>query len=227
MERKQITLNSLSIPELAAGFGVQGRVIDFIEQVKPLFFMLFMCQAPVVLIWLKIIPFEYRFHALFIALAGLVYFCFSRRYRLAELGVRTDTLKNALELNLWFCAIGGMILYLSLKAGVLIPRDHNASVPHTYVTYIFFLGPVQELFFRSILYAEMQRGQFYSNRLFLCISTLSFAFLHVIYGHPQMLVIALVSGLVWGILYIKQPNISGVALSHSFLGALSMIFEII
>lgn len=223
MNRKQITLNSFSLPEFATDFNTRG---PFFGQIKPLFFLLFMCHGPVALIWLKIIPFEYRFYALFFALAGLTFFCFQRRYSLDELGFRTDTLKNALELNLRFCAGGAIVLYLSYKTGLLIPKNHT-YLPYAYLFYIFFLGPVQELFFRSILHTEIKRLKIYSNRLFLCISTLSFCFLHVIYGHPQMLVIALVSGLAWGIIYIKQPNIWGIALSHSFLGALAMILGFI
>lgn len=222
MNRKQAILNSFHIPKLTAEFNDRVR---FIEQFKPLFFLLFMCHAPVILIWLKIIPFEYRFHAVFFALAALAYFCFHRRYRLDEIGFRIDTLKSAMELNLVFCAVGGMILYLSYKAGLLIPRSQN-SIPVIYAVYIFFLGPVQEIIFRGILFAEMKRKS-YSNQLFLWVSTLSFCLLHIIYRHPQILVIALISGLVWGILFIKRPNIWGVAFSHSVLGAFAMALGLI
>ncbi len=219
MERKQATLNLFSIPELITGFSVRGRIM---EQFTPLFLLLVTCQTPVVLIWLKIIPFEYRFYAFFFALAGLTYFCFHRRYRLDELGFRIDTLKSAMELNLLFCAIGGMALYISYRAGLLIPKNQN-SFSFIYVVYIFFLAPVQEIIFRGILFAETRRIQSCSNRLFLWVSTLSFCFLHVIYGNPQILIIAAISGFIWGILFIKRPNIWGVALSHAFLGSLAMV----
>ncbi|HAR33236.1 MULTISPECIES: CPBP family intramembrane glutamic endopeptidase [Desulfobacter] len=224
MERKQATLNSFSIPELTTGFNIRGR---FIGQFKPLLSLLFICYAPVALIWLKIIPFEHRFYALFFALAGLAYFCFHRRYRLEELGFRIDTLKSAMALNLLFCAIGGMALYISYKAGLLIPKNHNYYFSHTYLIYIFFLGPVQEIIFRGILFTETKRIKSGSNRMFLWISTLSFCFLHVIYRHPQILVIAFISGLIWGTIFIKRPNIWGVALSHSFLGALGIVLGLI
>lgn len=221
MERKQATLNSFSILEFTTGFNGRGR---FIEPFMPLFLLLFMCYAPVALIWLEIIPFEYRFYAFSFALTGLVYFCFHRRYRLAELGFRIDTLKSALKLNFLFCAIGGMTLYISYKAGLLIPKSHNYYFSYTYLAYIFFLGPVQEIIFRGILFTETKRIQNGSNRLFLWISTLSFCFLHVIYRHPQILVITFISGLIWGAIFIKRPNIWGVAISHSFLGTLAIAF---
>lgn len=227
MERKQATLNSLSnsfsIAELTTGFNFRG---SFIEQLTPLLLLLFICHTPVALIWLKIIPFEHRFYAFLIALPGLVFFCFYRRYRLAELGFRIDTLKRALEPNLVFCAIGGMTLYIAYKAGVLTPKSHRLF-PYIYVVYIFFLGPVQEIIFRGILFTETKRIQNGSNRLFLWVSTLSFFFLHVIYRNPQMLVIAFISGLVWGVIFMKRPNIWGVALSHSFLGAFAMLLGLI
>lgn len=223
MERKQAILNSFSIPELATGFNVRG---SFIEQFTPLFLLLFLCHTPVVLIWLKIIPFEYRFYAFFFSLAGLACFCFHRRYRLDELGFRIDTFKNALEPNLIFCAIGGMTLYILFKAGFLTPRDHG-ELFHNYMVYILFLGPVQEIIFRGVMFTEAKRIQSGGNRLFLWISTLSFSFLHIIYRHPQILAIAFISGLVWGIIFIKRPNIWGVALSHSLLGTFAMLLGLI
>lgn len=224
MDRKQAILNSYSVlPGFISGINARGR---FIEQFSPLLFLLFICQAPVVLIWLEIIPFEYRFYAFFFALTSLIAFCFHRRYRLDELGFRIDTLKSAMELNLLFCAIGGLALYTACRAGWLIPKNEN-PFSYIYMVYIFFLGPVQEVIFRGILFTETKRIQKESNRLFLWVSTLSFCLLHLIYRHPQILLIALVSGLIWGIIFIKRPNIWGVALSHSFLGAFAMALGLI
>lgn len=227
MERKQATLNSLSnslsLPELMTGFNARG---GFIEQFTPLLLLLFICHAPVALIWLEIIPFEHRFYAFLIALPGLAFFCFYRRYRLEELGFRIDTLKGALEPNLVFCAMGGITLYIVNKTGMLTPNSHRLF-PYFYVVYIFFLGPVQEIIFRGILFTEMKRIQNGSNHLFLWVSTLSFCFLHVIYRNPQMLVIAFISGLVWGIIFMKRPNIWGVAFSHSVLGAFAILLGLI
>ena len=78
-----------------------------------------------------------------------------------------------------------------------------------------------------MLFAEIQRIPGSGTRFFLFISTLSFCFLHIIYNHPPLLMIALISGLVWGIIFIKVPNFWGIAFSHSFLGALAMVLGLI
>jgi len=50
---------------------------------------------------------------------------------------------------------------------------------------------------------------------------------HIIYRHPLILFITFIGGLAWGTIFIKQPNIWAVSLSHSLLGALAMGFHLI
>lgn len=227
MNPKQATLDSFSIVETEKEINIHGQVAyKFSDLYRPLFLLLFLCHAPVVLIWLKIIPFEYRFFVVFCSLAALACFCFYRQYSLVELGFRIDNLKSSLVWNLFFCVVGGIGLVLMHRAGFLRPKSQN-YFPHVYLFYFFFLGPVQELIFRAILFSEIKRIPGLGNRFFLFISTFSFCLLHIIYNHPPLLVIALISGLAWGIIFIKKPNIWGIALSHSLLGTLAMVLHLI
>lgn len=223
-------INSISILSTSHKFRNDKRDLSRFHPIDgvftPLFLLIFMLHAPVALIWLEIIPFEYRFHALFCVLAGLVFYCSFRRYGLRELGFRTDNLRGSLGWNMLFCAVGAMGLYMTCKAGFLRPGN-QPYLPYVYIFYVFFLGPVQEVFFRGILFAEMKRAQIRDNRWILLISTLSFCFLHLIYRHPPLLLIALISGLTWGIIFTKWPNIWGIALSHSLLGALAIFLGVI
>ncbi|MFO7885494.1 MAG: CPBP family intramembrane glutamic endopeptidase [Desulfobacteraceae bacterium] len=229
MTQKQTTLNAFSIIgaiEKGHVSGVNRYDIGDIGRLTPLILLLFICLTPVVLVWSKLIPFEYRFHAFFCALAGLGYICFKRRYGFREIGFRTDNLKSALIWNLVFCAAGGIGVYMIYHAGIMRPEIRN-YLPHVYLFYIFFLSPVQEIFFRGILFAELKRAGIHSTNLFLLVSTFSFCFLHIIYRHPLILIITFIGGLAWGIIFIKQPNIWAVSLSHSLLGALAMGFHLI
>jgi len=223
-------INSISILSTSQEFGNDKRDLSGFHPIGgifiPLFLLVFMLHAPVALIWLEIIPFEYRFHLFFCFLAGIVFYCSFRRYGLHELGFRTDNLRSSLGWNMLFCAVGAMGLYMTYKAGFLRSRDQN-FLPYVYIFYIFFLGPVQEVFFRGILFAEMKRAQILDNRWILLISTLSFCFLHLIYRRPPLLLMALISGLIWGIIFTKWPNIWGIALSHSLLGALAIFLGVI
>jgi uncharacterized protein len=228
---KSIALNPFSIMEASQGFRScekERYAFHYISVFKYLFLLLFMFNAPVALIWLKIIPFEYRFYAFFCVLAGFISYCFLRRYSLHELGFRTDNFNSSLRWNLLFCIVGTICLYGTYKAGLLRPKN-STSLPdaYIYIFYILFLGPAQEVVFRGIFFAEMKRAQILDNKWVLLVSTLSFCFLHIIYRHPPLLIIALISGLVWGIIYTKWPNIWGVALSHSLLGALAIFLGVI
>lgn len=192
----------------------------------PLFVLLIMLHVPVALIWLEVIPFKYRFYTLFFLLAGFAGYAYKRRYSLYELGFRTDNLRLSLYSNLVFCLVGSLGLYLTYNAGWLRPKA-GEYLPWIYVFYILFLAPAQEIFFRGILFAEMKRSRIADQRWILLISTFSFCFLHIIYQHPPLLIMALLSGLTWGGLYIKWPNIWGISLSHSLLGAFAILLGVI
>lgn len=230
MNSKQATLAAFSVAKTEQKINIHGQGAAQIRvSYRSLFLLLFLCHAPVALIWLELIPFAYRFFVCFCALAALVWFCLSRQYSLAELGFRTDNLQSSMIWNLVFCVAGGIGLVLMNKAGFVRPKSQN-HFPHAYqfyLFYFFFLGPVQELLFRGVFFSEIKRIPGLGNRFFLCISTLSFCFLHIIYNHPPLLVIALVSGLAWGIIFIKRPNIWALSLSHSLLGILAMVLHLI
>jgi hypothetical protein len=64
------------------------------------------------------------------------------------------------------------------------------------------------------------------KRWILLLSSLSFCFLHIIYRHPPLLIIAFTiaftSGLAWSAIFTKWPNIWSITLSHALLGALAI-----
>lgn len=226
---ESITLNATSILEETREFCVchdeklklcQIGILRFVS------LMLFAFCAPVILIWSGFIPFKYRFHASFLLLAVFILFSFIRRHGFRELGFRTDNLKGSILSNLVFCAAGAIGLFFTYKAGFL--RSNNDHLlPYIYAIYVLFLGPVQEIVFRGILFAEMKKIRVNDYRWAILVSTISFCFLHLIYRHPPMLVITFISGLVWGLIYSKWPNIWGVSLSHSILGALAIFLGVI
>jgi len=188
-------------------------------------FMLAVLYFPVTLIWLGIIPFAYRFHVSAIFLTAWLAFTIRKKHGLRDLGFRCDNLKDSLFWNGILCAAGGCVLYLTYLAGYL--RISIIIWPPIYIIYIFILVPVQELVFRSILFAEMKKIPTLDYRWIIAISTVSFCFFHIIYKHPVALGITFCSGLVWGIIYNRYPNIWGVSLSHAVLGSLAITFSLI
>ena len=202
------------------GFGSMGQSLSP-DLRRLLLLLLAACYLPVLLLWSGVIPFTYRFHVLFLVLVCLFIFSRWRGHGRRELGITLEHGWPALRWNLVFSLFGAVALYSAWRAGVLTPRGHGYSTSH-FLFYIFFLGPVQEFIFRGVLFAEMRRCRTLDPSLMLLISTVSFCFLHVIYHHPPMLLITLVSGLAWGISFLRWPTLVGVSLSHSLLGALAM-----
>lgn len=224
-----ITLEAISSCGTGQVFCDGGEGVQILPRISLHNFLLMLActfYAPSALVWLEIIPFHYRFYALFCVLSGFACFCFRRRYSLQELGIRTDNLKGSLQWNLLFCLAGAIGLYAAFIAGIVRPRD-TGYLPSAYIFYIVFLGPIQEIIFRGVLFAEMKRMRSIDDKWIILTATLSFCFLHIIYNHPPLLLIALISGLAWGIIFTKYPNILGVSLSHSFLGALAMFLGVI
>jgi len=188
--------------------------------------LLINCYLPVMLIWSGIVPFACRFYVLAVVLANFIVFGLCRGYRLRDLGYTLARFRDALRWNLLFCLLGGIGLYLTYRTGTLMPRGYSYSLAG-FLFYIFLLAPVQELIFRGILFAEMKRCQIIDPKAMLLISATTFSFLHVIYNHPPLLLITFVSGLVWGMLYLRWPSLWGVTLSHSLLGALAMALGVL
>ena len=180
-----------------------------------------MIGLPIVLLCTGVLPFAWRFQVLAAVLTGFALLSLLRGYRMRDLGFTTRHLADSLRANLLFCGIGSLGLLAAYQADLLMPYKQQ-GLACSYAFYMLFLGPVQEVIFRGILFAEMGRRGITDPRVMVAISTLSFCFLHLIYNHPPMLLITLVSGLVWSILYLRWRNIWGISLSHSVLGALAM-----
>lgn len=186
--------------------------------------LLFAFYTPVILIWSGFIPFEYRFHASFSLLAVFILFSFIRRHGFRELGFRTDNLKGSILSNLVFCSRSNW-LFFTYKAGFL--RSNNDHLlPYVYAVHVLFLVPVQEIVFRGIVFAEMKKIRVNDYRWAILVSTISFCFP----PHIQTSAHAcnhICKWFVWGLIFSKWPNIWGVSLSHSILGALAIFLGVI
>lgn len=192
----------------------------------PFLLLLVNCYLPILLIWLGIIPFTYRFHVLGAVLCSFVLFGLYRGYRLGELGLTLKHSRNSMLANVLFCAAGGLGLYLVFKGGVQMPRDHSYSLTG-FLLYIAFLAPIQEFIFRGIMFAEMKRCRISDPRIMLLISSVSFSFLHIIYDYPPLLLITFIGGLAWGMIYLRWPSLLGISMSHALLGAFAMFLGVL
>ena len=184
------------------------------------------CYVPVLLIWSGLIPFACRFQVLAAVLLVLVALGVYRGFDRRELGFTLAHSRQALGWNLLFLAVGAVALCALARSGWTMPRQSDYPLT-AFLFYLLFLGPVQEVIFRGILFAEMRKCGIVEGKLLVLISTCTFCFLHIIYNNPSVLLLTLVSGFVWGMLFLRGPSIWGVSLSHSLLGALAMFLGIL
>jgi len=177
--------------------------------------------VPVLLIWFEIIPFEFRFQVLIIITIISAIYSFFRNHSLYDLGFRLDNIKYSLFLN---CIL---ILLALIFLTTLYYSDNIRSpvIPEWkwfYIFYILISAPSQEFVFRSVLFAELKKTNINSLFFKIILTSVTYSFLHLIYNDLLTLLITLLMGIVWGVIYSRTGNFWGVAFTHAVLGIISI-----
>ena len=181
---------------------------------------------PPLLLWLRVIAFDWRFRVLLVmTLVMLCYDCW-RGMGPRELGFRRDTLRGSLLHNLAVSLLLVGLMLWGFKAGV-IRAPGNPGWRLFCVHDLLVSSPSQEFLFRSNLFALMNRSNIRGPFAQVTLSAVTYSFLHIFYNDPLTLAVTLFAGLLWGWIYYKYPNFWGVALSHAALGATAILVGLI
>jgi membrane protease YdiL (CAAX protease family) len=177
--------------------------------------------VPAFLLWVKIIPFDFRFQTLVVMTIAMIGYAVIRKFTLKDLGFRADTLRGSLT---W---TGCLLVVVMAALGILyaanvLGEPTMLSGTGFYLFYVFVSGPSQEFLCRSTIFAEMKRAKITGPLLQVSISATTYCFLHIFYGDLLTLSVTLLMGTIWGVIYYKYPNFWGVAFSHAVLGAVSI-----
>jgi membrane protease YdiL (CAAX protease family) len=194
---------------------MNNRIVKFVVFTFLAFYL------PVILIWVNIIPFEYRFHILVAMAVIMAIYSFMAKYSLQDLGFRNDTLKASLLWNGGLSAFFVVLMYSLYMAG-LIREPTVPSWTLFYLFYVFISSPAQEFIYRSVMFAELDKANIKQSFPRIAISAVTFCFLHVIYNDWITLAVTIFMGVVWGVIYNKKPNFWGVTISHAILGVVSI-----
>jgi membrane protease YdiL (CAAX protease family) len=164
---------------------------------------------PVLLVFLELIPFSWRFY----------------RFSPIELGFTNNNLKKSLQaIALPTLIFTGLMFIYYLTHGSRL--DNSA---YQWLFYLFFVGvssPIQEFLYRGFLFAIFKRAKF-TSWVQIILSTLLYSFVHLIYRDIPTLVFTLIIGMIWGWNYAKFGNLYSVIISHSLLGAIAILVGLI
>jgi CAAX protease family protein len=181
---------------------------------------------PPLLIAVGVIPFAYRYVVL-VAMAGaLAVLAVQQGTPARELGLRTDNLKPALAVNAVLAlGVGSALLALHWLGLMRHPRaiDWWWFAPF----YVLVSCPAQEFLCRGFLFAEMSRRGITAAGAQIAVSSITYAFLHIVYKDWLAFLAPLAIGIVWGAIYRRHPNLWGVVLSHAVLGLISIAIGLV
>jgi membrane protease YdiL (CAAX protease family) len=182
--------------------------------------------VPTALLASGIVPFRFRFHVLIGMSLAAALFSFFARHTTVDLGMRLGNLKRSLILNGAFTAavITALWIVHSLRG---VQRFPNTPSLGFYVFYVLISCPTQEFIFRAFLWAELERSQITSATAQLFVMAVPFTLAHLVYRDTVTLLVTLVAGLGWAIIYRRAPNAFGVTLSHSLAGLATIAFGFI
>lgn len=182
--------------------------------------LVFVYIVPVLLLLFEIIPYEYRFYVLEVITVLLFIYAKLTKATFKQLGFRVDNFKES------FIKLLPVTIGLSLT--MLLVYALDASKPALYGTlvfyifYVFISSPSQEFIYRSFLFHLFSKIDLSKSQRIL-FSSLLYSFVHIIYLDVATLVVTFLIGLYWGYHYDRFRNWYSVSLSHSILGAVSIL----
>jgi uncharacterized protein len=194
------------------------------NKIQKTLLLILLYQGPVLLLFFRIIDYEYRYFLLFSFTILIFIYTFLRKYSLQyslhDLGFNTKNLKTDIFLNSMFCLVIAGILLLAQKLDLI----REPTIPDWklfFIFYVFISSPLQEFLFRSLVFHELKLLGF-NNTGQVLISTLNFSLMHIIYHDWLTYFSALFAGLCLGLIYNRTRSIYGVSFSHAVIGAISI-----
>lgn len=171
---------------------------------------------PVLLFYYNVIPERFRLLALFVVFCTIAVIIFREKWKLKDLGVRSDNIKKGLILYGALTIVGVVaISYYAEEMGMGTLAGIKPSL-HLLLTFIpvsFF----QEFIYRGFL-MKMLRSVFPDRMTVILLNAGLFTILHIIFPLPTvMLPLAFIGGLYFAITYYIVPNLWLVSFSHAIL----------
>jgi membrane protease YdiL (CAAX protease family) len=193
------------------------------RDIAPLFGFALLLLLPGAAIRGGLLPFEFRFEALFGVSFLCIALCAVAGFSLAELG-----LARPLALRHW---AGCGALTLALAASVFLESRYLALAhkPPDWISfapfYVLVSSPCQEVVCRSIPKLIADKMQM-SGGHYVLYSSVVFSLMHNAYGDPMLLANTFFAGLAWATAYLITRNIWPLICSHAAVGTLAFFLGV-
>ncbi|MEH2154564.1 CPBP family intramembrane glutamic endopeptidase [Nostoc sp.] len=180
---------------------------------------------PVLLIYLGLVPFSWRFYLLILAAIAILAIARLYRFSFLELGFTKQSLITSLKAIALPTLASALLMFIYYF--IQGPRIDNSVYKWTF--YLFFVGvssPVQEFLYRGFLFGIFSRAKL-AIWVQIILSTLLYSFVHLIYQDVPTLLSTFIVGMFWGCHYAKFRNLHSIIISHSLLGAIAILVGLV
>ncbi|NEU77083.1 CPBP family intramembrane metalloprotease [Hassallia byssoidea VB512170] len=180
---------------------------------------------PVLLIYLELVPFSWRFYVLILAAVAILAIARLYRFSALELGFTKQHLGSSLKAIALPTLASALLMFIYY----IIQGSRIDNSAYKWTFYLFFVGvssPVQEFLYRGFLFGIFSRAKL-AIWVQILLSTLLYSFVHLIYRDVPTLLFTFIIGMFWGCHYAKYRNLHSIIISHSLLGAIAILVGLV
>lgn len=195
---------------------------DSIKEKEIVWFqILYLFILPVLLLYYKVLPSNFRFLMLLgiaILLLGIVR---HNHWTHSDMGIRHDFMNDIIPYTLF--TVGGVFFLIWLSA--IVPHDPFLNWWQNIKFLLLFIpiSILQEIIFRGILMNMLKRA-FKSPIFIIGLNAVLFALMHVIYLNSIfVLPMTFIAGIGFAWMYYKYDNLPLISISHTILNFVAMI----
>lgn len=197
--------------------------MDYIKKERELVWLqiLYLYIIPVLLLYFKVLPGNFRFLMLFgvaLLLYGIIK---SSHWTYSDLGINRNFMKDIIPYSLF--TIGG-VLFLIWLAQIVPHKPFLGWWENAKFLLLFIpISVLQEIIFRGVL-MNMLRRAFSSPIFIIGLNACVFALMHVIYLNATfVLPMTFIAGVGFAWMYYKYENLPLISISHTILNFVAMI----
>ena len=168
--------------------------------------------------------FKYKFYVL-VVISLLIYLLFKiNKVSNKELGISKSNIVKSLKRNIPIILI--LIITVIIFRLFNLNKYNPTETVYFYLFYIFISCPIQEFLYRGI-FGYFEKNLIKNKYIVLLISSILYSFVHIIYKDYITCILTFIFGMVLYLLYRKDYNLFGVAISHIILGILTIYLGIV